>query len=164
MSFNYLKENWLPVLAAVIAAAAISGVWYSPLVFGKEWMALRSVNGWVPDAKIAPWKPLLEIVREFVVAYVLLRLVRQMRVKTLAAAAYLGFWVWLGFPVAMLVGASLWDNKPWELSLIHGGDWLTKMLAMTMVITATRRPGTLPNESGVDRQPRESSSTAVVRS
>ena len=153
MSFNDLKQNWLPVLAAVTAAAAISGVWYSPLVLGKEWLALRRVNGWVPDAKIAPWKPLLEIVREFVVAYVLLRLVRQMRVKTLAAAAYLGFWVWLGFPVAMLVGASLWDNKPWELSLIHGGDWLTKMLAMAMVITATRRLGTMPREHEASVRP-----------
>jgi uncharacterized membrane protein len=164
MTFNHVKLNWLPVLAAVITAAVISGVWYSPLVCGKEWMAIRSVNGWVPNARIAPWKPLLEIVREFVVAYVLLRLVRQTRVKTLAAAAYLGLWVWVGFPVAMLVGASLWDSKPWELSLIHGGDWLLKVPAMAMVITATRRLGTMPNESGVDLQRRELSSTAVVRS
>jgi hypothetical protein len=146
MKSNDLKLNWLPVLAAVIAAAVISGVWYSPLVFGKEWMALRSVNGWVPNAKIAPWKPLVEMVREFVVAYVLLYFVRQTGVKTLAGAARLGFWVWLGFPVAMLVGASLWDNKPWELTLIHGGDWLTKMLVMTMVIAATRRLGVAQRE------------------
>lgn len=139
MTFKDFKLNWLPVLAAVVAAAVISGVWYSPAVCGKEWIALRSANGWVPNAKIASWKPIAEIIREFVVAYVLLYFVRQTRVKTLAEAARLGFWLWLGFPVAMLVGASLWDNKPWELTLIHGGDWLIKMLAMAMVITVTRR-------------------------
>jgi hypothetical protein len=162
MTFNDLKQNWLPVIAAVIAAAVISGLWYSPLVFGKEWMALRNVNGWVPNAKVGPWKPLAEIVREFVVAYVLLRFVRETRVTTLGAAARLGFWVWLGFPVAMLVGASLWDNKPWELSLIHGGDWFTKMLTMAIVITATRRLGTM-HEAEADQQ-HQASSRSVARS
>jgi hypothetical protein len=72
----------------------------------------------------------------------MLRFVRQTRVETLGQAARLGFWVWLGFPVMMLAGASLWDSKSWELSLIHGGDWFLKMLAMAIVITAVRRLGT----------------------
>ena len=46
-----------------------------------------------------------------------------------------------GFPVAMLVGASLWDSKPWMLTAIHAGDWLTKMLLM-VVIMLTRERGT----------------------
>jgi Protein of unknown function (DUF1761) len=86
----------------------------------------------------------VELIREFVVACVMLRLVRETRVGTLGEAARLGFWVWLGFPVMMLAGASLWDSKSWELSLIHGGDWFLKMLAMPMVIAAMRRLETQP--------------------
>jgi hypothetical protein len=137
---DLFKRTLLPVTAAVIAAALISAVWYSPLLFGKQWVALRSEALHVaPDPHIAPWKPLVELVREFVVAYVLFHFVSLLKIDRLSSALILGFWVWLGFPVSMLVGASLWDNKPWALSLIHGGDWLMKMLVMSAVIMVTRR-------------------------
>jgi hypothetical protein len=157
-AMDLIKRTVFPVIVAVVAAAIISGIWYSPLLFGKQWVALRSEALHVaPDAHIALWKLIVEIVREIVVAYVMTRLVIQLRVTRLTSALSLGFWVWMGFPVSMLVGASLWDNKPWALSLIHGGDWFTKMLVMTTVITFTRRltPGspehetTLPNPDGL---------------
>jgi hypothetical protein len=137
---NVFKRTILPVIVALVAAAFISGIWYSPMLFGRQWMALRSQALHVaPDAYIAPWKPLVEVIREIVVAYVLTRLVSRLQITRLTSALNLGFWVWMGFPVTMLVGASLWDNKPWALSLIHGGDWLTKMIVMSVVITLTRR-------------------------
>lgn len=137
---NTIKRTVVPVLAAVLAAAVISSIWYSPALFRESWVALRSQ--WLhvpPDAYIAPWKPMVELVREFVVAYALTRLVTQLRITRIASAAWLGFLLWLAFPMAMLVGASMWDDKPWELSLIHGGDWLTKLLVMPIVITVTQR-------------------------
>src|SRR6266568_1329915 len=134
------KRDILPVIAAVFAAFVVSAIWYSPLLFGKQWIALRSQYMSVaPNAYIAPWKPLVEFIREVTVAYVLSRFVRQLAIYRLRDALNFGFWVWIGFPITMLVGASLWDNKPWELSLIHGGDWFTKMLVMASVIVATRR-------------------------
>jgi hypothetical protein len=137
---NLFKRTILPVIIALVAAAFISGLWYSPILFGRQWVALRSEALHVAaDPYIAPWKPLVEIIREIVVAYVLTRLVSRLKITRLTSALNLGFWVWMGFPVTMLVGASLWDNKPWALSLIHGGDWLTKMIVMSVVITLTRR-------------------------
>lgn len=140
MGLNLIKRTVFPFIVAVVAAALISGMWYSPMLFGKQWVALRSEALHVaPDPHIATWKTIVEIVREFVVAYVITRLVIQLKVTRLSSALSLGFWIWMGFPVSMLVGASLWDNKPWALSLIHGGDWFTKMLVMSTVITFTRR-------------------------
>ena len=137
---NLFKRTILSVIVALVAAAFISGIWYSPMLFGRQWVALRSAALHVaPDPYIAPWKPLVEVIREIVVAYVLTRLVSLLQITRLTSALNLGFWVWMGFPVTMLVGASLWDNKPWALSLIHGGDWLTKMIVMSVVITLTRR-------------------------
>ena len=137
---TFIKRTVVPVVVATIAAALVSGIWYSPMLFGKQWVALRSEALHVaPDAYIAPWKPIVEIIREVVVAYVITRLVSELKIRRFSSALVFGFWVWMGFPVAMLVGASLWDNKPWALSLIHGGDWLTKMLVMSTVIMLTRR-------------------------
>jgi hypothetical protein len=70
---------------------------------------------------------------------VLARLISGLGIIDWRAALNLGFWVWLGFPVQMLVGASLWDNKPWALDLIHAGDWLIKMLLIALILAKWRR-------------------------
>ncbi len=130
-----MRVSYLAIVAAVVAGAAVSAVWYSPLLFGPQWLELRDV---VPppatEAGMPAWKVLVELVRELVVAYVLARLVLIGGLVDWRGALRLGFWAWLGFPLAMLVGASLWDNKPWSLSAIHAGDWLVKMLVMAVVV------------------------------
>ena len=134
------KVSYPAMVVALIAAIAVSSIWYSPLLFGKLWRELNGANPAGPaNTTIHAWKILIDLVREFVVIYVLARLISGLGIINWRAALNLGFWVWLGFPVQMLVGASLWDNKPWELSLIHGGDWFTKMLVMASVIVAMRR-------------------------
>ena len=137
MNNDASKVNYLAVIVAVVAAALVSSVWYSPFLFGKQWMELRDAanQAAVADTTIPAWKMIVEIVREFVVAYVIARFVTRTRTADWKGGLSLGFWVWLGFPVAMLVGASLWDNKPWMLVPIHAGDWLMKMLLMALIFS-----------------------------
>jgi uncharacterized protein DUF1761 len=134
-----LRIRYSAVVAAVLAGVVVSSVWYSPFLFGRQWMALRDVSpGAVSDTAMPAWKVLVEVIREVVVASVLARFVVLAGVVDWKGALSVGFWMWLGFPVAMLVGASLWDNKPWMLSAIHGGDWLVKMLVMAVVVGVWR--------------------------
>jgi len=44
----------------------------------------------------------------------------------------------------MLVGASLWDNKSWMLTVIHAGDWFVKMLLMSVIVAVWPRRRTIP--------------------
>ena len=135
MNNNVSRISYLAIVAALAAAAVVSSVWYSPLLFGKQWMELRSLNSvGVADTAMPMWKMLVNLVRESVVVYVLARLIDGLGIVDWKGALSLGFWVWLGFPVQMLVGASLWDNKPWTLDLIHAGDWLMKMLLMALIL------------------------------
>ncbi len=135
-----MRTSYSAVVAAVVAAFVVSSIWYSPFLFGRQWMELRSVSPAVTaDVGMPVWKVLVELVRELVVAYVLARFVVLAGVVDWKGALSLGFWMWLGFPVAMLVGASLWDNKLWMLSVIHGGDWLVKMLLMAVIVGVWRR-------------------------
>ena len=135
MNSNVSRISYIAIVTALVAAAVVSSVWYSPFLFGKQW---RELSGMSPaaaaSATIPAWKILIDLVREFVVIYVLARLVDGLRIVDGQGALRLGFLVWLGFPVQMLVGASLWDNKPWLLDLIHAGDWLMKMLVITLIL------------------------------
>jgi len=135
MSNEPQKVSYSAMVVALIAAIAVSSIWYSPLLFGKLWRELDGANPAGPaNTNIPAWKILIDLVREFVVIYVLARLVSGLRIVDWRAALNLGLWLWLGFPVQMLVGASLWDNKPWTLDLIHAGDWLLKMLLTTLIL------------------------------
>ena len=132
---NTSRISYLAMVAALAAAAVVSSVWYSPFLFGKEWMELSRIGSAASgNTPIPGWKMLIDLVREFVVIYVLARLINGLRIIDWKGAVKLGFWVWLGFPVQMLIGASLWDNKPWMLDLIHGGDWLMKMLVIALIL------------------------------
>lgn len=135
-----MRPNHWAVAAAVVAGAVVSSIWYSPLLFGSLWMELRdTAPGVAVHSSMPAWKVLVELVREVVVASVLGRFVLLRGPGDWKGALRIGFCAWLGFPVAMLVGASLWDNKPWMLSAVHGGDWLVKMVVMAAVIGVWRR-------------------------
>ena len=41
--------NWLAVLAAAISTFVLGGLWYSPALFGRAWMAENNLN----DAALA---------------------------------------------------------------------------------------------------------------
>jgi hypothetical protein len=132
---NDSRISYLAIIAALAAAAVVSSVWYSPVLFGRQWMELDGINrARTGSTTMYAWKGSIDLVRELVVIYVLARFVNNLRVVDWQGALSLGFWMWLGFPVQMLVGASLWDNKPWSLDLIHAGDWLIKMLVIALIL------------------------------
>jgi hypothetical protein len=128
------KVSYLAMLAALIAAMVVSSLWYSPLLFGKQWIELSKSAAGPTQTTMHASKILIDLVREFIVIYVLARLISALGIFAWQDAISLGFWIWLGFPVQMLVGASLWDNKPWALDAIHAGDWLLKMLLISFIL------------------------------
>lgn len=135
MKNDVSRISHLAIVVALAAAALVSSVWYSPFLFGRQWIELRNANSvGVADMAMPAWKIAVDLVRELVVVYVLARLINGLGIVDWKGAVSLGFWVWLGFPVQMLVGASLWDNKPWTLDLIHAGDWLMKMLLISLIL------------------------------
>ena len=135
MNSSTSRISYMAFVAALAAAVVVSSVWYSPFLFGKQWMELSGISSTATgNSAIPAWKMLLDLVRELVVIYVLARLINGLQIIDWKGATKLGFWVWLGFPVQMLVGASLWDNKPWMLDLIHAGDWLMKMFVIALIL------------------------------
>ena len=131
--------NLLAVVVAAAAAFVMSSVWY--IVFGKERMKLLGNDpGAAADMRrMGIWKKLGEFVRGLVVAYVLARLVLLLGVADWRGAVQLGVWLWIGFPLMILVGSVMWDKRPWKLAAIHAGDWLVKILLMAVILGVWRR-------------------------
>lgn len=134
-----LGINYWAIVVATVAAFVVSSVWYSPLLFGKVYLALRGLDPAATAEMAMPVGAILgELIRSLVVAYVLARFVVLLGVVNWMGAVQLGVWLWIGFPAVLLAGSVIWDKAPWLLAAIHAGDWLVKLLLMTVILGVWR--------------------------
>ena len=132
MDMNDKKISYTAVVVTGLMAFALSLLWYSPLLFGNIWMSLR-------DAAVNPlpgWTFAFAALREIITACLLAYLIVRLRIVNWKSALRWGVGLWFAFYFVQLTGAVLWDNKPWQLGMVHGGDWLMKMLFMSVVLSA----------------------------
>jgi len=129
--------NYVPVVVATFAIFVLGWLWYSPLLFYKPWMRLRGLDtdAAVAGAKMPGGKLVAELVRCLVLASIVARLMALVGEGNSMNAIHFGLLLWIGFPVVLLTGSVLWDNVPWKVAAIHAGDWLVKLLVVTIIVT-----------------------------
>lgn len=124
--------NWLAVVVAAVVVFVLSTVYY--IVFTAR---LKELSPAYADAEgtPAPWKMIVEIARSLVVGAVVAGLAGLTGVADLGGAVQLGLALWLAFPVMLLIGSIVWEKVPPMLALIHMGDWLMKLLVISVIVT-----------------------------
>lgn len=126
--------NYLAVLGAAVAAFVVGGLWYSPLLFGNAYLALRGLD---PAAASQTTMSVGEVVAEFarwlVIAFVLARLMALLGIASFSGTLTFGLWMWLAIYTA-LAGSVLHESTPWRLYAIHVGDGLVKIVLITTII------------------------------
>jgi len=129
--------SYLPVLVAAVVVFVLGWLWYSPLLFYKPWMRLRGLDpvAAMTGAKMPGGKLVVELARCIILAYVIARFVALLGIGSWLGAVHFGLMVWIGFPVIILTGSVLWENTPWKVAAIHAGDWLVKMLVISIIVT-----------------------------
>jgi hypothetical protein len=132
--------NYLAVLVAAVVVFILGWLWYSPLLFFKPWMRARGMDptAAMAGAKMPGGKLAIEFLRCLVLAYVIARFVALIGIRQWMGAVHFGLFLWIGFPVILLVGSVLWENVPWKVAAIHAGDWLVKTLVIPIIVTAWR--------------------------
>ena len=125
-----MELDFLAIAVAAVAAFILSGVWYG--VFGSQLaeLHLAYADSGSPSAKDV----VVELVRNLVVALVLAWLVDQIGVDDWAQAALLGFVLWVGFPLIILIGSVYHEKVPVKLASIHAGDWLLKLIVIAIIV------------------------------
>lgn len=112
--------NYLAVLLAALSSFVLGGLWYSPLLFGKRWIALsgqskETLSSGNP-AVVFGGAFLLNLVAAFVLALWL-----KERAADVQDAASAGFAVGLGLVATSLGVIYLFERRPLGLWLINGG-------------------------------------------
>lgn len=122
------KTKAIGIVVAAVCAFAASSLWYSPILFGRQFLALSGVGA---NAKPEGLKIAGELLRNLLLASVICWLLSKQEAIKLKAALVFAAMLWLGFPFTLISGSVLWQNVPPELGAIHCGDWLIKILLMT---------------------------------
>lgn len=125
------RVNFIALGVVAVVAFVASSLWYSPLLFGRQFVELSGVAG---SSQPNAVKALCELLRTFILAYVIALLIVRLNVTEWKAALGVGLWLWVGFPVVLLTGSMLWQNVPWQLAAIHSGDWLIKLVLIPITV------------------------------
>jgi hypothetical protein len=131
-----VKTNYWSIAVAAFAAFVMSSLYYSPPLLGNVW---RAVEPAAKNISFSPWKLLVEIPRTFGVAFVMRRLLTMLGANDVRSAVKLALWLWFGFSALMWVGAVTWEQNPWQVAVIHSGDWLVKIVLIAIILSAWRR-------------------------
>lgn len=118
------------IFVAAICGFVASSLWYSPVLFGRQFLELSGV--------VAAFRPSVitvggEILRNLLLASAISWLLIRCRPIGLSSVLVFAGILWLGFPVTLLSGSVMWQNVPPELAIIHAGDWLIKILLMSVI-------------------------------
>lgn len=128
-----VSVNYLAVLVAAVISILVGMVWYSPAVFGKSWMKSAGISeGEINRAKKKGMSRAyaLMVLGSLVMAFVLAHFVAYASAANFAEGLQVGFWAWIGFVAPVVLGAVLWEGKPWSFYVINVGYQLVSLLLM----------------------------------
>jgi hypothetical protein len=129
--------NYQAIAAATVAAFLFSALYY--FVLNKKVIAIReSYLG--HDAKdlsrMSFNKIIVELTRTFVVGIAMAYALTN--AMNIAQAAVVVVWLWIAFPVVLMIGMVVHERFPASLAFIHVIDWLAKLLIFATVLTLWR--------------------------
>jgi hypothetical protein len=76
----------------------------------------------------------LELLRSVVVGAVIAGIAHTAHLHGVGSTVLLGLALWLGFPLVLLTGSMLWDRVPAVTALLHAGDWLLKLVVISVIV------------------------------
>ncbi|MBB6108800.1 DUF1761 domain-containing protein [Mucilaginibacter lappiensis] len=130
MDFSHI--NWLAVVAAGVSAFLVGGIWYSPLLFAKPWMADNKLN---PDELKASNKGRIfgfSFFFSIIMAVNLGMFLADAKTDIswgATAGSLAGVWTFSAIAIQ-----GLFELKSWRLIFINGGYSLVSLTLMGTII------------------------------
>ncbi len=128
------QVNVLAVVAAGVVAWLVGALWYSSLLFGKQWMKLANLK----DVKPNPLIYLIGLLVYVLIAYVLAHVIIAFNASTLIDGLVGGLWMWLGFVATLSLGSVLYEQKPVMLYVLNNAYNLISFLVMGGILALWR--------------------------
>ena len=123
--------NYLAILVSSVVSMMLGALWYSPLLFGKEWMKLMGID----EKKMKGMKKkgvaksyILGFIGNLITTFVLAHFVRYTGAESFIDGMQTALLIWIGFVATVMLGTILWEGKPVRLYLINSAYYLVMLL------------------------------------
>ncbi|MEK7250519.1 MAG: DUF1761 domain-containing protein [Bacteroidota bacterium] len=127
--------NWLAILVAAIIPMVVGGLWYSNMLFAKQWMALMGKTEEEIKKDFNPARTYgITFVMCIVMAYVMDYFVHYTMSATFLQGAKIGFALWLGMAVTTAYQSVTFQGVKQGLYTMNMGYNLVSMLLMGGVL------------------------------
>jgi uncharacterized membrane protein len=129
--------NYLAVVVAAVVGFAIGGLWYSPLLFAKQWV---KAHGYTEDQvkemqKGAGKAYAISIACQLLIALAIAVLVGYLHLALCVQGLKLALLVWAGFAFPLGLMATMFTDKRITVFWIDTGYQLVYLLIMGSIIT-----------------------------
>lgn len=131
--------NFWPIIISAVVSFAIGALWYSPILFGKEWMNLMKIDeSDIDETKNKGiWKSyLVHFITHIISLSVLAFFISLSASVDSSDGAFIGFIVWVGFVLPIGVSNLLWRKDPIKLVLIDKLQILATLIISGAIIGA----------------------------
>lgn len=128
-----VQINLWGVAAATAFAMIVGALWYSDLLFAKQWMKLI---GRTPEdlQKDGGQMYLLTALCWLLAAYILAHAVQYVAADTWVEGGVTGFWAWAGFAFTTNLIHGLFEGKPKKLMALNLGYTLVGFIGMGIIL------------------------------
>lgn len=119
-------------MSAAIAGLSVGALWYSPMVFGKQWAALTDIKAGDMSAQ---WKSMaLMLAVVFITSLGLDYLLFSQSIADLGPAVELASMVWGLIVLPVMATSIIFENKSWKLLLLNSLYQLTVMIVLSLIL------------------------------
>jgi hypothetical protein len=132
--------NYLAVLVAGAVIFMLGGLWYSPMMFAKRWVALQGKSMEEMSASSGPM-PMMYVqafLCGLIIAWVLAIVIGFLPLLDVTRALKLAVICWLGFAAATSYATGLFSGKPRALWLIDTSYNLVTFVIAAAILAAWR--------------------------
>lgn len=138
---TFPELNYLAVLVTAIAIFVLGGLWYSPALFAKRWIALQGKSEEEMKAGNHLPMPVMLLISFFcglIFALALAVLLHHYSHMDAAKGAMIGALCWVGFQASTSYTTSLFSNRPTRLWLIDSGYNLVSAIMAGLILGGWR--------------------------
>ena len=126
--------NWGAVVVSAILYFIVGGLWYSPLLFAKQWMKLNKIDPNAPKRSPLP-AMVTSFISGLVMAVVLAVLLRSLHVDSVGLGILCSLLLTIGFVGSVVVTNHTFEGRGLPLFLINVGYPVVGNIVMAIVLT-----------------------------
>lgn len=131
-----VSMDYLAISVAAVAYVGLGALWFSPVLFGKAWLKGIGKTKEQVTADFSPMNYVIGIVTAFVSSYGIARIMYWTGGGEIADGIKIGLFVGICFAFMSTLVNDSFENRPKELTIIHGLYHICGMVVAGVIIGA----------------------------